>query len=364
MKDHGLVLEACTDLVRWMLDKWWLSWPVVAALLGRWCPWLESKESLAWEASAGRCLQPQACPCSCLQRVRSGHSVVSDSVWPHGLGPPRLLHPWDSPGKNTGVACHFLLQGIFLTQESNLGLLHCRQPLYCLSPQGSPWFGEGRPLLNAWAVPHSFSPSELHSDIPLSSFQTTQHSGASPCSFLGLGRKDIDHGRSLAGLSCARVVSAALAVENLPASAAAPGGGRSPRVGKIPRRRKWQPAPVLVPGDSHGQRSLAGCSPWGPKGSDMTEATWHAHMLAGSVTLLPFLPDVSRCIQWEAVKRYISVKQSSIPMPFWTKEKCSIAVFFLRHLVRYKEPLQNGLNYLEFPYLPNQSLLLNTFPES
>ena len=36
-------------------------------------------------------------------------SVVSDSVRPHGLQPTRLLHPWDSPGKNTGVGCHFLL---------------------------------------------------------------------------------------------------------------------------------------------------------------------------------------------------------------------------------------------------------------
>ena len=41
----------------------------------------------------------------------------------------RLLCPWDSPGKNTGVGCHFLLQGIFLTQGSNLGLPHCRQML-------------------------------------------------------------------------------------------------------------------------------------------------------------------------------------------------------------------------------------------
>ena len=37
------------------------------------------------------------------------------------------------PGKNTGVGHHSLLQGIFLTQESNLGLFHCRQILYCLS---------------------------------------------------------------------------------------------------------------------------------------------------------------------------------------------------------------------------------------
>ena len=44
----------------------------------------------------------------------------------------------DSSGKNTGVGCHALLQGIFPTQGLNLGLLHCRQILYHLSHQGSP----------------------------------------------------------------------------------------------------------------------------------------------------------------------------------------------------------------------------------
>ena len=57
-------------------------------------------------------------------------SVVSYSLRPHGLWPARLLCPWDSPDKNTGVDCHSLLQRIFLTQRSNLGLLHCRQILY------------------------------------------------------------------------------------------------------------------------------------------------------------------------------------------------------------------------------------------
>ena len=63
---------------------------------------------------------------------------MSDSLQPHGQYPTRLRHPWESPGKNTGVGCHFLLQGIFPTQGSNLGLLHCRQTLYRLSHQGSP----------------------------------------------------------------------------------------------------------------------------------------------------------------------------------------------------------------------------------
>ena len=54
-------------------------------------------------------------------------SVVSDSVQPYGQHPTRLLCPRDSLGKNIGVGCHVLFQGIFTTQGSNLlllGLLH------------------------------------------------------------------------------------------------------------------------------------------------------------------------------------------------------------------------------------------------
>ena len=56
-------------------------------------------------------------------------------------GPPGSLHPWDSPGKNTGVGCLALHQGIFPTQGLNqylLPLLHCRQILYPLSHLGNP----------------------------------------------------------------------------------------------------------------------------------------------------------------------------------------------------------------------------------
>ena len=61
------------------------------------------------------------------------HSVVSDSLRPHGL-----YSPWNSPGQNTGVGILSLLQGIFPTQGSNSGLPHCRQIIYQLSHQGKP----------------------------------------------------------------------------------------------------------------------------------------------------------------------------------------------------------------------------------
>ena len=60
------------------------------------------------------------------------HSVVSDSLQPHGQ-----YSPWNSLGQNTGVGSPSLLQGIFPTQESNWGLLHCRRILYQLSYEGS-----------------------------------------------------------------------------------------------------------------------------------------------------------------------------------------------------------------------------------
>ena len=50
---------------------------------------------------------------------------------------PWLYSSWNSPGQNTGVGSHFLLQGIFPTQGSNPGLLHCRPILYQLSHRGS-----------------------------------------------------------------------------------------------------------------------------------------------------------------------------------------------------------------------------------
>ena len=75
-------------------------------------------------------LAPPSFPAGCSENA--GFSVVS------ACGPPGRSVHGDSPGKETGVGCHFLLQGIFLTQGSNLGLLHCRQILSRLSHKGSP----------------------------------------------------------------------------------------------------------------------------------------------------------------------------------------------------------------------------------
>ena len=64
-------------------------------------------------------------------------SVVSGSAIPWTVA-CQALCPWSSPGKNTGLSCHFLLKGFFLKQGSNPGLLQCRQILYHLIQQESP----------------------------------------------------------------------------------------------------------------------------------------------------------------------------------------------------------------------------------
>ena len=86
------------------------------------------------------CRQVSLPPSSCLltwQKFRTGLNsccLVAKSCQTllrlHGLQPARLLCPWDSPGKNTGVGCRFFLQGNFLTQGSNSRLLLGRQILY------------------------------------------------------------------------------------------------------------------------------------------------------------------------------------------------------------------------------------------
>ena len=87
------------------------------------------------------------------EQVSESHSVVSDSLRPHGL-----YSPWNSPGQNTGMGSLSLLQGISPTQGSNPGLPHFRQVLYQLSHQGSA--GRGKvgvkprsPTLQAGSLP-------------------------------------------------------------------------------------------------------------------------------------------------------------------------------------------------------------------
>ena len=66
---------------------------------------------------------PFPSPMHASEKWKWSRSVVSDSQWPHGLQPARLLHPWDFPGKSTGMGCHCLLRPfptgtLFINQAS------------------------------------------------------------------------------------------------------------------------------------------------------------------------------------------------------------------------------------------------------
>ena len=83
----------------------------------------------------GRRIRYHHAACTVLYLVAQPCPILCD---PLGCSPPGFSVRGDSPSKNTGVGCHALLQAIFPTQGMNPGLPHCRQILYCLSPQGRP----------------------------------------------------------------------------------------------------------------------------------------------------------------------------------------------------------------------------------
>ena len=154
--------------------------------------------------------------------VSESCSVMSDSLLPHGLH-----SPWNSLSQNTGVGNCSLLQGIFSTQGSNPGLPHCRQILYQLSHKGSPrildWVAIPFFSTLAWKIPWTEEPGRLQS--------------------MGSLRVGHDWATSLSLFTF------------------------------MHWRRKWQPTPVVLPGESQGRRGLVGCRLWGRTESDTTEAT-------------------------------------------------------------------------------------------
>ena len=103
--------------------------------------------------------------------------------------------PWDSPGKNTGVGCHALLQGIFPTQGSNPGLPHCRWILYHLSHQGSSNRAKGlvNPNKNHSSLKKNKSELTIQKVIQMgfpsgSDSKESAYNAGDPGSILGSGR--------------------------------------------------------------------------------------------------------------------------------------------------------------------------------
>ena len=139
--------------------------------------------------------------CTCVLNCFS-HVQLFATLWTVAC---QLLCPWVYPGKNTGVGCHTLLQGIFPTQGSNMQLLRppqCRRILYRWATREALFIHASA---HYWGLPWWLSGKE-------SSCQCRRH-------------------------------------------------GFNPWVRGIPWRRKPQPSPVFLPGESHGKRSLEGYSP-------------------------------------------------------------------------------------------------------
>ena len=153
------------------------------------------KRGCVWGVCVGGCM-PSCFSCVQLPWGRTpwteseSRSVMSDSLWPHGLCSPR-----NSPGQNTEVGSLSLLQGIFPTQGSNPGLLHCRRILYQLSHQGSPrileWvaypFSRGSSRPRNWTgvsyvAGGFFIPRTIDHQSPLSTgFSRKEYWGGFPC---------------------------------------------------------------------------------------------------------------------------------------------------------------------------------------
>ena len=172
---------------------------------------------------------------------------MSDSVWPHRWQPTRLPHPWDSSGKKTGVGCHFLLQCMKVKSESEVAQL-------CLTPSD--------PM--DWSLPRSPAPGILQARTLEWVAISFSNAGKWKVKVKSLSRVRLSDPMDR-GAWCSQSVG-------------------SQRVGHdwatslslfifMHWRRKWQPTPVLLPGESQGRRSLVGCRLWGHTESDTTEAT-------------------------------------------------------------------------------------------
>ena len=193
------------------------------------------------------------------EKWKWSRSVVSDSSRPHGLQPPRLLHPWDFPGKSTGVGCHHLLWFI----EQSLPNSHHQSN-----------FSTPRPLFQATYL--TLSSGDLTDfSIQFNIFYIIKYiliytNSISLCNTME--KAMAPHSSTLAWKipwteEPGRLQSmGSLRVGHDWATSLS-------RFSFMHWRRKWQPTPVFLPGESQGRGSLVGCHLWDRTESDTTEAT-------------------------------------------------------------------------------------------
>ena len=205
---------------------------------------------------------------------------------PHRHQPTSLPHPWDSPGKNTGVGCHFLLQCMKGKSESEVAQLcpTLSNPMDCSLP-GSSVHGILQARVLEW-VAIAFSSTRLAPGKTLEQVHILNHH--QPKQYLLALCEDSTHftGKYFFSIYSVPVFQTTDWCQwpnwrkSLP-SESFPGGsdgresacntgdpGSIPRSGRSPGGRNGNP---LLPGEPQGQRSLVGYSPWGGKESDMTD---------------------------------------------------------------------------------------------
>ena len=185
---------------------------------------------------------------------------MSDSVRPHRQQPTRLHRPWDSPVKNTGVGCHFLLQCMKVKCESEV-VQSCptlSDPMDC-SPPGSSIHGIFQARVLEWGA---LAFSQWHSE-PL----MLTHRVMRP--YVGLFISPLCFTCSKAMAPHSSALAWKIPWTEEPGRLQSTG---SRRVGHD-WRRKWWFTPVFLPGESQGWGSLVGTLLWGRTESDTTEAT-------------------------------------------------------------------------------------------
>ena len=187
---------------------------------------------------------------------------MSDSVQPHRWQPTRLPHPWDSPGKNTGVGCHFLLQCRKVKSESEVtqSCPTLSDPMDC-SLSGSSVHGIFQARVLEWvaiAFSDNTKPTANSGSFHVFSLPLVLY-----FSFLYVvGSFPSNHLTEIPALKSSDVKESACSARD---QSSIPGWGGSP--GRV----RWQPTSVFLSGESHGQRSLAGYKPCGCRESDRTE---------------------------------------------------------------------------------------------
>jgi len=171
---------------------------------------------------------------------------MSDSVGPHRRQPTRIPCPWDSPGNNTGVGCHFLLQCRKVKSESEVAQLcpTLSNPMDC-SPPGSSVHGIFQARVLEW-VAIAFSNYINYIRFTYYIYIKILYVLGFP---VGCSGKELT-------CQCRKCKRCRF----------------DPWVRKISWRRACQPTPVFFPGESHRQKSLVGYSSLGRTESDNTEA--------------------------------------------------------------------------------------------